>query len=76
VKAKILVLHGADDKFVTPEQIGAFKQEMKNAGADFQFISYPGLSTASPILMLTNMQKNSICPLAITRRRTRSHGKN
>jgi len=42
VKAKILVLHGADDKFVTQEQIGAFKQEMKNAGADFQFISYPG----------------------------------
>jgi dienelactone hydrolase len=42
VKAKILVLHGADDKFVTPEQIEAFKQEMKAAGADFRFISYPG----------------------------------
>jgi len=42
VKAKILVLHGADDKFVTPEQIEAFKLEMKNAGAEFQFIAYPG----------------------------------
>jgi dienelactone hydrolase len=42
IKAKILVLHGADDKFTTPEQIESFKQEMKNAGADFQFISYPG----------------------------------
>lgn len=42
VKARILVLHGADDKFITPEQIEAFKQEMKNAGVDFQFISYPG----------------------------------
>ena len=42
VKAKILVLHGADDKFTTPEQIESFKREMKNAGADFQFISYPG----------------------------------
>jgi dienelactone hydrolase len=42
VKAKILVLHGADDKFTTPEQIDSFKEEMKNAGADFQFISYPG----------------------------------
>jgi dienelactone hydrolase len=42
VKAKILVLHGADDKFVTPEQVEAFKQEMKAAGADFKFISYPG----------------------------------
>jgi dienelactone hydrolase len=36
------VLHGADDKFITPEQIEALKQEMKNAGADFRFIAYPG----------------------------------
>lgn len=42
VKPKILVLHGADDPFTTPEQIEAFKQEMKSAGADFRFISYPG----------------------------------
>jgi dienelactone hydrolase len=42
IKAKILVLNGADDKFVTSEQIETFKQEMKSAGADFQFISYPG----------------------------------
>jgi dienelactone hydrolase len=42
VKAEILVLNGADDKFVPPEQIEAFKKEMKSARADFQFISYPG----------------------------------
>ncbi len=42
VKAKILVLHGGADKFTTPEQIERFKQEMKDAGADFRFISYPG----------------------------------
>jgi len=42
VRAKILVLHGADDKFVTPEQIEAFKKEMKDAGADMTFIAYPG----------------------------------
>jgi dienelactone hydrolase len=42
VKAKILVLHGADDKFITVEQIKAFREEMKNAGADFRFIAYPG----------------------------------
>jgi len=42
VKAKILVLNGADDKFIPAEQIEAFKQEMKSAKADFQFISYPG----------------------------------
>jgi dienelactone hydrolase len=43
VKAKILVLNGADDPFVTAEQITALKQEMKNAGADFQFVNYPGV---------------------------------
>ena len=43
VKAKILVLHGADDKFITPEQIAVFKQEMKTAGAEYQFIAYPGV---------------------------------
>lgn len=46
VKAKLLVLHGGDDKFVTPEQVEAFKQEMKNAGADFTFIAYPGATHA------------------------------
>ena len=42
IKARILVLHGGDDKFITPEQIEAFKKEMTAAGADFRFISYPG----------------------------------
>jgi dienelactone hydrolase len=43
VRAKILVLSGGADKFITPEQIEAFKQEMKAVGADFRFISYPGV---------------------------------
>jgi len=42
IRTKILVLHGADDKFITPGQIESFKQEMNQAGADFRFISYPG----------------------------------
>jgi dienelactone hydrolase len=42
VKAKIIVFNGADDKFVPAEQIEAFKKEMTNAKADFQFINYPG----------------------------------
>jgi len=42
VKAKVLVCHGAEDKFVTPEQVEAFKQEMKDAGVDFRFIEYEG----------------------------------
>jgi dienelactone hydrolase len=42
IKPSILVLHGGDDKFITPEQIEVFKKEMTAAGADFRFISYPG----------------------------------
>jgi dienelactone hydrolase len=42
VNAKVLVLHGADDKFIKPEQIEAFKKEMSEAKVDYQFISYPG----------------------------------
>ncbi len=42
VKAKILVLSGDADPLVPPEQVEAFRREMKTAGADFQFISYPG----------------------------------
>jgi len=42
VKARILVLNGADDPFVTAEQIAAFKAEMDAAGADYTFINYPG----------------------------------
>jgi dienelactone hydrolase len=42
IKAKVLVLNGAADKFTTPEQIETFKKEMTAAGADFRFISYPG----------------------------------
>ncbi len=42
IKAKILVLHGGNDKFTTPGQIEAFKKEMKDAGGDFKFIVYPG----------------------------------
>ncbi len=42
VSAEVLVLHGADDGFIPPEQITAFKQEMTDAGASFKFIAYPG----------------------------------
>ena len=42
VKARILVCDGADDKMVTPQQIQAFHREMKRAGVDYKFASYPG----------------------------------
>jgi len=42
VKARILVCHGADDKFIPNEQIETFHREMNDAGVDYQFESYPG----------------------------------
>jgi dienelactone hydrolase len=42
VKAKVLVYNGADDPFVKPEQIQAFKAEMDQAGVDYSFTNYPG----------------------------------
>jgi len=42
VKAKVLVCHGADDQFVSQENIDAFKKEMDDAGVDYQFKSYEG----------------------------------
>lgn len=40
IKAKILVCHGADDPYVTPEHVMAFQNEMRAAGVDWQMISY------------------------------------
>jgi len=40
-KAKVLVLHGADDAWVSPG-IPAFQEEMRRAGADWQMVSYGG----------------------------------
>ncbi len=42
VKASVLVLNGADDPFVTPAQIAAFKKEMQAAGVDYTFVNYAG----------------------------------
>ncbi|HEY5999589.1 MAG TPA: dienelactone hydrolase family protein [bacterium] len=42
IKARLLVMHGADDTFVPPEAVAAFKQEMADAKADMTFIAYPG----------------------------------
>lgn len=42
IKPKILVLNGAADLFVKPDQIAAFKRDMEAAKADYRFINYPG----------------------------------
>ena len=42
VKPRILVLNGAADTIVKPDQIEALKKEMEAAKADYRFINYPG----------------------------------
>ena len=42
IKAKVLVLNGADDPFVPKEQVEGFEKDMKAAGADLRVINYPG----------------------------------
>jgi dienelactone hydrolase len=43
VKARVLVLNGADDNFISADSINAFKQEMTQVGANYQFVNYPGV---------------------------------
>ncbi len=42
IKAKILVLHGADDPFVPKAEVEGFEDEMATTKADYKFIAYPG----------------------------------
>ena len=40
IKAKVLVLHGADDPHVTPKEVLAFEDEMRKGGVDWQVVKY------------------------------------
>lgn len=42
IKAKVLVLHGADDPFVPEKDVLAFQQEMRQAKVDWQMVMYGG----------------------------------
>jgi len=42
IKPKVLVCNGADDKFVSADDIQKFKAEMKTAGVEMKFVNYPG----------------------------------
>jgi dienelactone hydrolase len=44
--AKILVLHGDDDKFVPATEVAAFKKQMDSISAEYTFKSYPGATHA------------------------------
>lgn len=40
IKSKVLVLHGADDPYVSEKEIKAFQDEMREGNADWQMIYY------------------------------------
>lgn len=40
IKGKVLVLHGADDPYVPPTQVGEFEDEMRAAKVDWQIVKY------------------------------------
>ena len=42
IKGKVLVCHGADDPFSSPQNIAAFEDEMRQGGVDWQLIKYGG----------------------------------
>jgi dienelactone hydrolase len=42
IKAKVLICHGGDDAFESPQEIAAFQEEMRTAGVDWQMDIYGG----------------------------------
>ena len=42
IRTPVLVLNGAEDSFVSPQEIDGFVAEMRTAGADWQFVNFGG----------------------------------
>ena len=64
MKAKVLVLNGADDPFIKPDSIEAFKKEMDGAKVAYVYISYPGAVHAFTNPEATEKGKQFNLPLA------------
>jgi len=64
VKAKVLVLNGADDPFNKPEQIDALKKDMEAVKVELIFINYPGAVHAFTNPEATEKGKQYKIPLA------------
>ena len=64
VRGKMLVLHGAEDPLVPPEQVAAFRKEMDVAEVDYVFIEYPGAQHAFTDPAATEKGKKHKMPLA------------
>src|SRR6185503_6435865 len=63
VKAKILILNGADDPFVKKEQYATLKSQLDEAKADYKVIEYPGAVHAFTNPEATELGKKFNLPL-------------
>ncbi|MEP7230578.1 MAG: dienelactone hydrolase family protein [Ginsengibacter sp.] len=63
LKANILVCHGEADKFVTPENVAAFKKSMDSAGVEYTFKSYPNATHAFTNPAATEIGKKFSMPI-------------
>ncbi|KAA2241493.1 dienelactone hydrolase family protein [Chitinophaga agrisoli] len=64
LKAKILVCHGEEDKFVLPQEVAQFKKSMDSIGADYTFKAYPGATHAFTNPGATAIGKQFNLPIA------------
>ncbi|MFN2643851.1 MAG: dienelactone hydrolase family protein [Burkholderiales bacterium] len=64
MKTKVLVLNGADDPFVKPEQVAALKKDMEAAKADYRYVNYPGAVHAYTDPGATEVGKKFNMPVA------------
>jgi dienelactone hydrolase len=64
MKADVLVCHGDDDKFVSPEEVATFKKQMDSVGAHYTFVSYPGATHSFTNPQATEWGKKFNLPLA------------
>jgi len=42
IKCKVLVLHGADDPTISPQDLTAFENQMRTGGVDWQLVKFGG----------------------------------
>jgi dienelactone hydrolase len=64
IRAKVVVLNGADDPFNKPDAIDAFKKNMDSVKADYKFVNYPGAVHAFTNPEATAAGKKFNIPLA------------
>ena len=64
VKAQVLVLNGADDPFIKPDSVDAFKKEMETAKVNYRYVNYPGAVHAFTNPEATENGKKFNLPLA------------